>query len=178
MKDISELPGWNQIKNSMEDMSDAGNTRELDVTPEMLEAQKKAMSLLQHMDRTEWELRDKLKQKGYSQEAIETAIDYVASFHYIDDLRYATQFVQYHYQQRSMMRLKQDLYKRHVPEEYIDIALESVEWDESYALQDAIRKLVKDQELSEYTYEEKQKLAGKLYRKGFKLQEIKKKLDM
>ena len=49
---------------------------------ESLEAKKKAMSLLKYMDRTEWQLRDKLSLKGFSEGAIEEAIEYVKSFHY------------------------------------------------------------------------------------------------
>ena len=52
---------------------------------ESLEAKKKAMSLLKYMDRTEWQLRDKLSLKGFSEGAIEEAIEYVKSFHYLDD---------------------------------------------------------------------------------------------
>ena len=60
---------------------------------ESLEAKKKAMSLLKYMDRTEWQLRDKLSLKGFSEEAIEEAIEYVKSFHYLDDYRYAVHFL-------------------------------------------------------------------------------------
>ena len=91
---------------------------------ELLEAKKKAMSLLKYMDRTEWQLRDKLAAKGFSEEAVEGAVDYVKSFHYLDDYRYAVHFVELHYEQRSRQRMRQDLYQRHVPEEYIDLALD------------------------------------------------------
>lgn len=143
---------------------------------EFLQARKKAMSLLQHMDRTEWELRDKLEKKEFSREAIDDAIEYVRSFHYIDDLRYATRFVEIYREQRSIQRMKQDLYKRHVPEEYIDIALDAIDRDDSAALKEAVRKLTKGEK--EYPYEEKQKMAAKLYRKGFRIHDIKRELDM
>lgn len=143
---------------------------------EIMQAKKRAMSLLQHMDRTEWELRDKLCQKGFSQEAVDEAVEYVRSFHYIDDLRYAVHFVEIHHGQRSMQRLKQDLYKRHVPDEYIDIALDAVDRDDSEALRKAVRKLTRGE--TGFSYEEKQKMAAKLCRKGFRLHDIKKELDI
>lgn len=143
---------------------------------ELLEAKKKAMSLLKYMDRTEWQLRDKLAAKGFSEEAVEGAVDYVKSFHYLDDYRYAVQFVELHYEQRSRQRMRQDLYQRHVPEEYIDLALESICENDDVALQEALRKITKGE--TEYSYEEKQKIAGKLYRKGFRLGDIKRVLDM
>lgn len=143
---------------------------------ELLEAKKKAMSLLKYMDRTEWQLRDKLAAKGFSEEAVEGAVDYVKSFHYLDDYRYAVHFVEFHYEQRSRQRMRQDLYQRHVPEEYIDLALESICENDDVALQEALRKITKGE--TEYSYEEKQKIAGKLYRKGFRLGDIKRVLDM
>lgn len=143
---------------------------------ELLEAKKKAMSLLKYMDRTEWQLRDKLAAKGFSEEAVEGAIDYVKSFHYLDDYRYAVHFVEIHQEQRSRQRMRQDLYQRHVPEEYIDLALESICENDDLALQTALRKITKGE--TELSYEEKQKIAGKLYRKGFRLGDIKRVLDM
>ena len=143
---------------------------------ELLEAKKKAMSLLKYMDRTEWQLRDKLAAKGFSEEAVEGAIDYVKSFHYLDDYRYAVHFVEIHQEQRSRQRMRQDLYQRHVPEEYIDLALESICENDDLALQAALRKITKGE--TEFPYEEKQKIAGKLYRKGFRLGDIKRVLDM
>lgn len=143
---------------------------------ELLEAKKKAMSLLKYMDRTEWQLRDKLAAKGFSEEAVEGAIEYVKSFHYLDDYRYAVHFVELHYEQRSRQRMRQDLYQRHVPEEYIDLALESICENDDVALQEALRKITKGE--TEFSYEEKQKIAGKLYRKGFRLGDIKRVLDM
>ncbi len=143
---------------------------------ELLEAKKKAMSLLKYMDRTEWQLRDKLAAKGFSEEAVEGAVDYVKSFHYLDDYRYAVHFVELHYEQRSRQRMRQDLYQRHVPEEYIDLALESICENDDVALQEALRKITKGE--TEFSYEEKQKIAGKLYRKGFRLGDIKRVLDM
>ncbi len=62
---------------------------------ELLEAKKKAMALLKYMDRTEWQLRDKLTSKGFSEEAVEEAVEYVKSYHYLDDYRYARHFVEF-----------------------------------------------------------------------------------
>jgi regulatory protein len=143
---------------------------------ELLQAKKKAMSLLEHMDRTEWQLRDKLTGKGFSEEAVDGAVEYVKSFHYLDDLRYAIRFVEIHHEQRSLQRLKQDLYQRHVSEENIEIALDHIDRDDTAALQRAVEKLTKGE--GELSFQDKQKIAGKLYRKGFSLSDIKKELDM
>ena len=134
---------------------------------ELLRAKKKAMSLLQHNDRTEWQLRDKLMRSGFSGEAVENAIEYVRSFHYIDDERYAVRFVEIYHETRSIKRLKQDLYKRHISDELIEIAIENINNDDSAALNHEIERI--GQNLETMTYEEKQKVGAKLFRKGFRM---------
>lgn len=140
-----------------------------------LEGRKKAMALLQYRARTQWELCDRMSQKGFSEEVIEDAIQYVKSFHYIDDMRYALHYVDIYRESRSVARIRQDLKKKHVPEEYIVLALEEIQYDDSVALQREIQKICKGQ--TKFTYEEKQKIAGKLYRKGFRTGDIFREID-
>lgn len=135
-----------------------------------MQGRKKAMSLLRHNDRTRWELQDRMERAGFSEDVIKDAIAYVESFHYIDDLRYARRFAEIYRESRSITRIRQDLKKRHVPEEYIEIALEEISYDDSVALAREMKKLCKGQE--EFTYDEKQKIAAKLYRKGFRTDDI------
>lgn len=87
-------------------------------------ATKRAMHLLERQERTEYQLREKLKQNAYPQEAIEEAVAYVKGYHYLDDARYARTFIRFHQERRSRMRLKTDLMKRGVPKEIIEESLE------------------------------------------------------
>ena len=143
---------------------------------EKLKATKKAMGLLQHMDRTEWELRSKLEQAGFSEEAVEAAIQSVAGYHYIDDKRYAKRFVEIYRESRSMRRIRQDLQKRHVPEQWITLAIEAVDEDDTPALQKALEKLLRGR--TELSYEEQQKVTAKLYRRGFRLDAVRRQIDL
>lgn len=52
-----------------------------------------AIKLLTFKDRTEKELRDKLKEKGYGDNEIDETTEFLKSYGYIDDLRYAKKFV-------------------------------------------------------------------------------------
>lgn len=144
---------------------------------EILRAKKKAMSLLQHMDRTEWELRSKIEKAGFSEEAVREAMEYVRSFHYIDDERYAIRFAEIYRESRSISRIRQDLQKKHIPEETITLALEEIDYDDSAALKKAVDKLLKNQ-TDAPSYEDRQKLIAKLYRKGFRVDQIVKQLDI
>ena len=53
------------------------------------EAIRKAMRLLVSRDRSEQELRDRLAREGYDPESAEAAIEYVKSYGYVNDRRYA-----------------------------------------------------------------------------------------
>ena len=101
------------------------------------------------------------------------------SYHYIDDLRYAARFAEIYCESRSIQRIRQDLKKRHVPEEFIEAALEQIQYDDSRALEKEIKKILKGREPDEaISYEEKQKMAAKLYRKGFQPDDIFRELNL
>ena len=50
-------------------------------------ARKRGMNLLKSMDRTEADVRRRLSDGGYPPEAVDDAISYLQSYHYIDDKR-------------------------------------------------------------------------------------------
>lgn len=87
-------------------------------------AKMKAMHLLEQMDRTEAELYSKLKDSGYPEDAISAAIEYVRSYHYIDDERYARNYVRCHQENKSVRRMTMDLRNKGVPDHLIQLALE------------------------------------------------------
>lgn len=87
-------------------------------------ATKRAMHLLERQEKTECQLRDKLRQNSYPRESIEDAIAYVKRYHYVDDERYAKTFILYHQEKRSRLRLKTDLQRRGIDGDIIDAALE------------------------------------------------------
>lgn len=102
-------------------------------------ARKKAMHLLEQMDRSKAELSNRLKEAGYLPEAIENAISYVESFHYIDDERYARNYIRYHQEAKSRRRLNQDLKKKGISDEIIRLAMEEENQTDP---KDQIRKLL------------------------------------
>jgi regulatory protein len=89
-------------------------------------AKKRALHLLEQMDRTEKQLRDKLNQGGYPLECIDKAVDYVKSYHYIDDYRYACSYVRCTMERMSRIRIRQKLIGRGIDREIIEQALEEV----------------------------------------------------
>jgi regulatory protein len=88
-------------------------------------AKKRAMHLLEDMDRTESALRKKLKAGQYPENAISGAIEYVRSFGYLDDARYAENFVMSRKDSKSKREIKALLSQKGVSDDLICLALNS-----------------------------------------------------
>lgn len=128
-------------------------------------AKQKTMALLKNMDRTEAELKFKLELSGYTKEVIEEAIKYVKSYHYIDDSRYAVNYIRLKKQSKSKRQIIAELRQKGISDEYMEEALGAEYDSEEEAIQREISKKVKN--VDELSREDKQKLAAKLYRKGY-----------
>ncbi|MDE7436375.1 MAG: recombination regulator RecX [Lachnospiraceae bacterium] len=127
---------------------------------------KRAMALLEKQDRTEAGLRRKLAEGDYPEQLIEDAIAYVKKYHYIDDRRYAQNYVSYHQQGRSRLRLKQDLMKRGVPSQIAECVLEEMyEQQEEAKILRLLQKKNYDPENADR--KEQQRIYGYLARAGF-----------
>ncbi len=90
-------------------------------------AKKRAMYLLQKRDYTERQLQDKLLQGGYPAPVVGEALSYVRSFGYVDDARYAAQYVACQLENKSKGRILQDLCQKGICRETAQQALEETE---------------------------------------------------
>ena len=134
-------------------------------------AKKRAMHILEQMDRTEHELREKLTKSEFPEECIDDAIEYVKKYKYIDDERYAFNYVRFHQEKLSKQQLTVKLSQKGVNKELITAALESeYEADD----EEKIRTLL---EKKHYDYEKMdRKECNRVYqyilRRGFKSNDI------
>ena len=142
-------------------------------------ARKKAMSLLEHMDRTEKALWEKLLQAGFDEEAAQDAISYVKSFGYIDDSRYARTYISGRMETKSRRKILQELADKGVDRETALQAWQEEELlsdrDEQEILRSTIRK--KYEPGSVMDEREMRRLIGFLSRRGFQYQDIAHVLD-
>ncbi|MBD5484510.1 MAG: regulatory protein RecX [Lachnospiraceae bacterium] len=134
-------------------------------------AKLRSMNLLQSRDYTRRQLADKLEQGDYPQECIEEAIAYVESYGYIDDKRYARDFIEYNLASKSRTRIENDLMRKGIGKEIIREAFEElddlgVKQDELALACDLLRK--KKYCADTATGQEQQKMYGFLYRRGFR----------
>lgn len=138
-------------------------------------AKRRAMNLLQNRDYTEAGLREKLRNGDYPESCIEEAVAYVKSYGYVDDCRYAGDFITYNLDRKSRTRMEQDLMRKGISKDTIRTVFEELE--EQGTSQDEgamIRRLL---EMKKYdpqtaTGQEKQRMYAFLYRRGFRAEVI------
>ena len=146
---------------------------------EQREARRKALRLLEHMDRTEKGLRDRLIQGGFSEEAAEDAVAYVKDYGYINDYRYALNYILYRIHSKSRQKIFQELQQKGISRDVASEAWEEAsdleEPDETSLLRTAIEKKCSPGD----TLDNKamRRLYGYLQRRGFRMGDITAVLD-
>ena len=135
-------------------------------------ARLRAMHLLEDMDRTETGLREKLCQGEYPEEVVEKAIAYVRSFGYLNDVRYAENFILSRQDVKSRREIEALLIKRGVAREDIAQAFADcyTEQEELEAVRNIHRKKRVDPDSADSL--QLRKIYGYLARKGFRYETI------
>ncbi len=138
-------------------------------------AKRRAMNLLQNRDYTEAGLREKLRNGDYPESCIEEAVAYVKSYGYVDDCRYAGDFITYNLDRKSRTRMEQDLMRKGISKDAIRTVFEELE--EQGTSQDEgamIRRLLEKKKYDPQTAtgQEKQRMYAFLYRRGFRAEVI------
>ncbi len=141
-------------------------------------ALRKCGELLKSMDYTEKCLRDKLMQKGYSQETAEAAVEAMKKAHYVDDARYARNYVQSRMAGRSVRQIRTELLNKGIPGELAAEAFAA--WEEESGITPAageaqqIRRFLEKRHYDpeKADWKERQKTAAALMRKGYSAEQI------
>ncbi len=146
-------------------------------------AKLRALKILTDRDKTEKELRDKLSRDGYDEGAIDSAVEYVRDYGYIDDARYAENYASYRMNDKSRIQLAVELRRRGVDEGVIDSVFDRLYegFDESEQIIRLIEKKLKGTypDCLKEIHDEKQRAA--LYRslqgKGYPFETIRRLLS-
>ena len=142
------------------------------------QAKLKALSLLNYMDRTESQLRQKLKEKSFDDKAIDEAIAYVKSFGYINDAGYAERYVMNKKNTKSRQELYMALSQKGISKEHIEHALETC-YESDNDLSTIYRLMEKKHFIvEEGTDADKKRMYNYLLRKGFHREDICKALNV
>lgn len=138
-------------------------------------AKLRSMHLLKSRDYTRYALSEKLRKDFYPEEVIEKAIAYVMSFGYVDDKRFARAYISYAGKTKSRKQIECYLMQKGVAKSDIAGAFEELEEMDALESEESLIQalLVKKHYKKESANrEERRKIIGFLYRKGFSLDKI------
>lgn len=145
-------------------------------------AYQKCLYMLERRDYTESELRRKLKIKEFEPEAIDGAILRLKEYGFVNDRRFAEQYLRYHYTEYSRKMLSMKLLQKGIKAEMFDEVYEQMlkESDDSperealcRVIETALRKAER-KGLSRYELpaDERNRIIASAYRKGFSVSQI------
>jgi len=152
--------------------ADAGRTicrESRNVSPEnpdeAKKARDKAVYYLQFSGKTEIELRKKLAEQEFSPASVDSAIEFVKKYRYLDDEDYARRFVERNRNKKSRKQMQFDLTQKGVARDILDVVFEDMDVDEEAQILVLLEKRSYPKE--DPSREEKQKISAYLARKGF-----------
>ena len=147
------------------------------IDKEKTRARKKALVLLTDMDRTEMQLLEKLRKAGFSEAAVQDAIEYVRGFGYINDERYARHYVEVVRNRKSLLRIEHDLRTKGIDISILDRVMEEAREESEMAL--ILRMAEKKMKGKDPTdRRDRDKVCAYLSRQGFKSSEIRRAMDI
>lgn len=158
-----------QYKYGLEENMDIDNNfiDEVLIEEEKLRAKNIALKYLGYRQRSNKEIVDKLKEKGFDDSIINYTLNFLKEYNLIDDLEFAKSFVK----DKSILnkygpeKIRYELYNKGIPKDIIDRALD--EYTDEYTIAYELAK----KKLKSYKNEDRnatyRKLGGFLSRRGF-----------
>ncbi|OON96253.1 MAG: hypothetical protein ATN36_06025 [Epulopiscium sp. Nele67-Bin005] len=133
-------------------------------------AREKALNYISYCNRTEAQVRTKLKELEFESEIIESTINFLKEYDYINDEKFTTQFVEngLKYKGKSRRKLQQELYQKGIRTN-IEVT-EDIETAERETISKLLNKFKYSSELDK---KEQDKIFSKITRKGFSYTQIK-----
>lgn len=128
-------------------------------------ARERVLFLLKSSDKTEQELRQKLKDGGYPQEAADYAIDFLKDHNFINDQDYGRRYVESNLVRKSQRQIQYELQKKGLDKEMIREIFEEQPVDEEAQIRAYVKK--KRLKPEEMDFKERNKVMSALGRRGF-----------
>lgn len=138
-------------------------------------AKERTLYLLKSRDRTETEIRQKLKDGYYPPEAIEYAVEFLKEYRFVDDDKYARSYIRAYSTKRSKRQLEFELINKGIDRETVRGLLEECPVME----EDQIRRYLKAKgyRKGETPLAQQAKMAAALARKGFSYETVRQVMD-
>ncbi len=134
----------------------------------------RALNLISHRPRSEWEIRDYLKRKDLDNPEIDVVINKLRDRGYLDDADFARRWVATRrlLKSTSKRRLMQELRQKRISDDIISQVIEEDETDERQVLRELIER-----KRRQTKYQDKLKLMQFLARQGYNYDDIKSVLE-
>jgi regulatory protein len=138
------------------------------------EAKEAALRLLSFRRRTEREIKDKLRQKGFDAKIIALTVEKLKSYDLINDLEFAAAWVKERLalKPRGKRLLRQELWKKGIPRDIIEQTTEELCRDEEKAAVELLKKVERRYKNLEPAIA-RRRIYGLLTRRGFSYQTAK-----
>ena len=138
----------------------------------MIDCREQALKLLSFKDRTEKELRDRLRDKGYSEGEIEETIEFLKEYKYIDDALYARRFAadSVKLKGHGPGRIRTELLRRGIDRDTIEIVLEEMETDPREQIETTMERRFSSADLG--NPKERNRIFGYFARRGYSPRDI------
>lgn len=133
-------------------------------------ARERVLFLLKSSDKTEQELRRKLKDGGYPEEAADYAINFLKEHRFINDQDYGRRYVEFNSERKSERQIQYELQKKGLDKEVIQEILREQPVDEEAQIKAYVKK--KRLKPEEMDFKERNKVMAALGRKGFSYEAI------
>jgi len=115
---------------------------------ELARANSYALRILAFQPRTVHELRTRLKGKGFSEETVQTVMECMVGYGYIDDYQYASQWIKLRLGKRGLWGLKTELAGKGIDIFIINSVLQQLDIDDEY--QAALRIIKKKTDIKQF----------------------------
>ena len=133
-------------------------------------ARERIVKLLKDRDYPEAELRRKLELSWYPEQCIAEALKWARERHYVDDRRFAENYIRWNGEGKSRRRLMYDLGQKGISRELAEELLEEMPPDEEAQIRKELKKLNYRPENADL--KERQRIAAKLSRRGYSWTQI------
>jgi regulatory protein len=143
------------------------------------EAKEVALRFLSFRRRTEKEIKDKLKKKGFDDKVIRSTIEKLKSYDLVNDYEFATAWIKERlaYKPRGKRLLRQELWKKGIKKAVIDRTVEELCREESKSALEVLRKAQRRYRNLEPKVA-RRRMMGLLTRRGFSYETIKEALKL
>lgn len=146
----------------VKDDVDISKLQEIAEKESYIRCKESAIKIIERSYKTEKEIRDKLKQKGYEEKQINNSIDFLKEYNFINDNTYAKAFIKDKLSSKGSKKIKYDLMKKGIAKDIIEENLIKVDKNEEKEV--ALNVGRKKYESIRRKESDNYKLSGKLYR--------------